>query len=377
MLGKKSLLPPRESKMTIENILHCLRENSIRSLVGDSIPMPTPLPVSPWVAMSVLQKSIRRGEPEWAFRAASTLLVSAPDRLWRRLGCAAFEDVGVGDIDVVSTATIALAGKRFRSEAGGEWAVASNLISQLTRAAKCRAADDLLMAAELVPEFGAFRLDFALQKAERLLELAASDIALPARALALWYAIGTDRRPSPHLKYRRGDPELVFEALPDLGCSIAAAVVAREGFRRLGEVLCPFVALLESVVVPPYGILDDALPVEISVEGVPSWSLDLYSREGKAGLRRFLRSGAKSSRMSSALFSQTQRLPMLGHALFRVEGGQTRRRLHWSVGDNLRSLMDQRSFAEVADGTEFVECVRADVGLINDARIEAMEGYHG
>src|SRR6266481_1352458 len=80
-----------------------------------------PLNVSPWIAMSLLQKAIRRGEERLALRAASTLLHVLPERLWRRCGCIAFEDVGVADLHTVAIVTAALAGKRFRASLGGEW----------------------------------------------------------------------------------------------------------------------------------------------------------------------------------------------------------------------------------------------------------------
>src|ERR1700712_3069908 len=104
-------------------------------------PPPAQLKISPWLAMSLLQKAIRRGESDWAQRAASTLLLIAPDRLWRRCGAAAFEEIGVADLDTVSIVTAALAGKRYRATVGGEWKVASFIVERMVRAAKCRAAD--------------------------------------------------------------------------------------------------------------------------------------------------------------------------------------------------------------------------------------------
>src|SRR5665213_614992 len=98
---------------------------------------PEQLPCSEWVAMSALQKAIRRNEPELALRAAETLFRAAPDRVWRRIGIAAFEDVGVADFETLSLAIAGLAGKRWRAEAGGEWVVASYLIRRLCAAPKC------------------------------------------------------------------------------------------------------------------------------------------------------------------------------------------------------------------------------------------------
>jgi hypothetical protein len=53
---------------------------------------------SPWVAMSAMQKAIRRGREDLALSAAATLLRNAPDKLWRRVGCIAYEDVGVASL---------------------------------------------------------------------------------------------------------------------------------------------------------------------------------------------------------------------------------------------------------------------------------------
>ena len=79
---------------------------------------PEPLPCSEWFAMSALQKSIRRNEPEIGLRAAATLFNAAPDRVWRRITIAAFEDVGVADFETLSQTTAGLGGKRWRAEVG-------------------------------------------------------------------------------------------------------------------------------------------------------------------------------------------------------------------------------------------------------------------
>src|SRR5688500_741851 len=58
-----------------EEINHC----------GDDLPHINPLNVSPWLAMSLMQKAIRRDRADLALRAAATLLQVSPDRFWRRL----------------------------------------------------------------------------------------------------------------------------------------------------------------------------------------------------------------------------------------------------------------------------------------------------
>jgi replication-associated recombination protein RarA len=135
-------------------ILHLMRHDLQGAVARQGKPpTPQPMDASPWVAMSVLQKAIRRGREDLALSAATTLLRDAPDKLWRRIGCIAFEDIGVASLEPVGLATVALAGKRHRAALGGEWAVASCVVIELSRAPKCRAADDLLMACELHPAY--------------------------------------------------------------------------------------------------------------------------------------------------------------------------------------------------------------------------------
>jgi hypothetical protein len=163
--------------------------------------------------MSCLQKAVRRGHEELALRAGATLLETTPDRLWRRCGCIAFEDIGVADLDTVGIVTAALAGKRFRASLGGEWHVASCIVSRMVQAPKCRAADDLLLAAENHPDFEDTRLVFAFRSTDDLIRIATGADPPPMRALATWYAIGTGHRPSPRLSPKQGDPAAVFNAL--------------------------------------------------------------------------------------------------------------------------------------------------------------------
>src|ERR1700677_3887985 len=106
---------------------------------------------SPWVAMSAMQKAMRRGREDLALSAAATLLRDAPDKLWRRIGGIAYEDVGVASLGTIGLATASLGGKQARAALGGEWGIASSGGSELSRAPKCRAADDLLMACDLHP----------------------------------------------------------------------------------------------------------------------------------------------------------------------------------------------------------------------------------
>ena len=108
--------------------------NQLRDAIAEfQAPTCDPLTVTPWIAMSALQKAIRRGQDGLAQRAAATLLSTSPERLWRRCGCIAFEDIGVADLDTVAIVTAALAGKKIRASLGGEWRVASFIVSKMVQ----------------------------------------------------------------------------------------------------------------------------------------------------------------------------------------------------------------------------------------------------
>src|SRR5215217_242228 len=147
--------------MNSEIILNDARQRLADEIFAYREPKPAPLKISPWLAMSLLQKAIRRSESELAQHAAATLLLIAPERLWRRCGAAAFEEVGVADLQTVSLVTAALAGKRYRATIGGDWKVASFIVDRMVKASKCRAADDLLLTADSHPLFRKARIDLA------------------------------------------------------------------------------------------------------------------------------------------------------------------------------------------------------------------------
>jgi hypothetical protein len=225
-------------------MLHTIREQLADEIFSYGEPIPAPLKISPWLAMSLLQKTIRRGECELAQHAAATLLLIAPDRLWRRCGAAAFEEVGVADLETVSLVTAALAGKRYRATIGGDWKAASFIVDRMAKAPKCRAADDLLLIADSHPLFSRARADLATKSMSELIRIATGDAALPVRALATWYAVGTHPRQTKHLSARAGEAAALFDGLCEAGLPHTAVEIAREGFRKIGEPLCPLVALL-------------------------------------------------------------------------------------------------------------------------------------
>ncbi|MBR1149848.1 hypothetical protein [Bradyrhizobium sp. JYMT SZCCT0428] len=337
-------------------------------------PPPQLLNISPYLGMSLLQKAIRRGRTELALKAAATLLQQSPERLWRRLACIAFEDVGLGDLDLVAMATAAMAGKRTRGPLGGEWAVASFLTSRMADAIKCRGADDLLLVAENHPDFETQRLQFGFSTIKELTGLITGSEPLPVRALAAWFLLGTDRRPSPRLARRSGDTAALFAALAGIlpPCLVE---IAQEGHRRSGEVLPIFVALLAPQLQPDLETSEpDEMPPEVMLGPVPGWVVDLYTRPGRAALANFIDGSTRTARWVRLRIPPRRRVTFLGTIVFRLEGQCVRRRLRWTTADELRRLTDYEcNGSHCPDATEILQLARTDLGELNAIRAELLE----
>ena len=381
MVGMTFFRPPQAqggANLNGPEILHIFR-GELRHAVGrrGKPPSQRPMDASPWLAMSALQKAVRRGREDLALSASATLLRDAPERLWRRIGCIAFEDVGIASLETVGLATVALGGKQVRATLGGEWEVASCIVSELCRAPKSRAADDLLMACELHPAYAEARAELPHLTIRELIAVATGQGSVPVRALALWHALGTDRRRS-SLASRRGEPRLVFDHLWEAGWPHSIVEVAREGFRRTGEMLCPYVALLAHEQRETTHVESEELPPEVMIGDVPSWALDVYSRDGRAAFAHFLDTDAPAARWIWGHGRPARRVAFLGHIVFRVEGGLVASRLRWPLADELRRQTDfECSGPDCPDATEILDLMRADLPLLNEARAVGVRATWG
>ena len=168
---------------------------------------------------------------------------------------------------------------------------------------------------------------------------------------------------------RRGEPRLVFDQLCEAGWPHSIVEVAREGFRRTGEMLCPLIALLSYEQRPATQLESDELSPEEMIGDVPSWALDVYTREGRAAFARFLQTDALAARWVRRNVSPARRVSFLGSIIFRVEGGLVTNRMRWPLAEELRRQADvECSGPDCPDAAEILKLVRADRPLLNEAR---------
>jgi hypothetical protein len=360
--------------MTDPDLISRFRTDLMQRIAAqERVPQGQPLPISPWLAMSMLQKALRRGRADLALNAAATLLRDAPDRLWRRLGGIAFEDVGLGSLPTVGLTVAGLTGKRFRVAIGGDWAVASVVVKALAEAPKSRATDDLYMALETLPALAETRRALATETNPRLRLIALTTPNLHCRALATLFLLGTDR-PGGKLPVRRGEVALAFDLLDELGTAPTTLAICREGYRKTGEALPPLLALLALENGLRAGTTDDPLPPEVMIGGVPGWALDMFTREGKLALSRLAATQAGVAEFARAMLPPGQRVGFLGQVLFRVEGGLLTRRVGGDLSDRLHAqLMFETLGVDPEAAVQALDLMRQDLPLLNRIRAGVMK----
>lgn len=351
--------------------------NELASCLAHFTPPPVePLPVSLWIAASLLQKAIRRGHADFAVAAAATLAVNDPDRLWRRIGGIAFEDIGLADPCTVGLVSAVLAGKRVRVDLGGEWRVASWLVQRLCASPKCRMTDDLLMATETMPALADQRRTMADLSHDQLRRVILGTSSLHERALALIYLAGTDAKPNPHFRPRRGEPVLAFDVLDELGVAPTIIEISREGYRRSREALCLLLPLLAGEReddAPTFG--DDPMPQESMAGPVPGWALDAYTREGKEALRRFLGAQAGLATWARRHLQPGKRLPFVARVVFHGEGGLLVNRRRTALADDLRRINEEEASGVPTEVMQkAIALIQDDLPVLNAIRAEIMEG---
>lgn len=346
---------------------------SFGALASDhKVPSVEPLRVSPWVAMSALQKGIRRGDFGLATRAAATLLKLDPAKLWRRLAGIVVEDIGLADLGCIDLVMVGTTSKGFRQQFGGEWAVASLLIERMCEARKCRAADDLLLGISYHHELEALRASQAGEDLSQHLTRIREHGALLGRALAALHASGA--RWTGQVAGKAADGIATFAAMRSAGINNEIVSLAEQGWRRTREALPVLLPLLTSAL--PNEELsagdDDLPPVVIGRNSIPTYCYDAFSWEGKAALSRFLKSDTMTGLWLRRHVPAERRLPVLAGGLFRVEGGLVRHRVQWPCAATLRQLADNGYHdLQLPDPIAFLDMVRHDLTTLDEERADA------
>lgn len=379
-------------------IAEFLRQELDRELIAKRRHSPEAVPTKfdIYVASSGLQKAIRRGDENTALSCAARLLATDAPRLWRRLVTISFEDIGIGDPEIVGRVVAATGNHAWRQRQGGDWIVASYLVIRMCQAVKDRTGDDLVVLCEYSPLFRDQRKGWALASNEFLIDILHSARSLEEAGLACWFLVGTRRLRTEHLLDRLGDADTLWGCFHEAGISDTYTEIARLGMMRGGYVLAPLFPLILDRYLRTYAVSgrkrfessrtdssDAAVIPEIREEqpentimigGMPSYAFDGFTRGGKQAIRLFT---DRSAEWRSFLKRHVQRdkwQAMTTNVLFRVDGATLNKRLSWVDGDRILVDSDRLIPGLASEFSEqAMNLLREEMPTMNSVRREVIE----
>jgi hypothetical protein len=305
-----------------------------------SSPIPRPLVIDPWIASSLLQKAIRRGDAEMAERAAVTLRQLRGNAIWRRFLVIAFEDVGVASVDALIKTTAVCTAPNWRANVeGGDERVLCLIARLLAEAPKDRSPDHLIGVAQSHPAFEAARLRIrAMTIAQRIDVVANASRPLPERAVAAWCACGIEWG----RKHRigRGDLPGLMAAFRHLGVPadlVMATRIAATGAREPIVVMTPLLWLAASAA-GDHRVVDCSLPPATMIGEVPSYVFDKHTAVGKAAIHRFAHENHAVRDALAAYVPEHRAKDAACIAAFHVDAAPVSRRFEWDGSAELERL---------------------------------------
>jgi hypothetical protein len=331
-----------------------------------------PLLCDRWLALSAMQKAIRRGDSLTAQRALRTLYQHDPSSTWRRLLVIACEDVGIGSLDAV----VLTARRSANAKARCDEAAALATAQMLAEAPKDRSADLLFAAALHDPTLEIARLRCRSASIARRLDFVADPtLSLPERALAVWHSSGVESRGE--RRVGPGDLDALMRTYAGLGVpeqlieAVAVAVKkAREPFVLLLPLLWLAAAGSEAEFVdPPFA------PLRL-VNGVPICALDRHTRLGCQAIKRFAQENAEIARFLTERGCRSGGEGALRMAVFYADGALVRPSFRWRHSAELVTAGVAADFQGVhvgpGVGAELVELVAAQIADLDSIRSQLL-----
>ena len=330
----------------------------------------------PYIAKSLLQKSIRRGEQRRALTAAGALLRASEYSFWKRLSVIALEDVGIANTRLTAQVLLAAKSPALRHQLGGTKEVAPAIVSALCASPKDRSTDDLIDAAAS-NVYESLRAEHADRTEDALFQIAASPTA-PIVSRALAGAIFCRGGAEEIARSLKTDNWLkLLHQLPESVLSPCVGAVAAIGLQRTKSVMAPYLALLSRDAPVARDLSDDDYPEELEIEGLPSWALDGHTRLGLQSFRLYRKRSARLCKYlhkwSSGTVSPAKTIAGL---VFRTESAQLSNRLDWPTGKQLKAeACGNRPGLKPGAADEGLAIVAEEFALVNECRAEEVRVY--
>ena len=332
-----------------------------------------------WVASSLMQKAIRRGDVMLTSSAVDYLLLHDRNMLRRRLAVIALEDVGLGNVDAVLCSLMICNGARYLPR-GTFLNIVKACAVRLAQSAKERSGDYIICACESHPDKDSLREELSYKNPANLSDLVLShDTDLVTKSLAAWYLAGTIRSGSERLHQLSGDIDLYWWTVEQLNIPfwvVDMMKLVSRGMRFAFPIHLPIKyaqaqmgALLSAI---------NQIPTPVLVNGLPTYSLGSHTRLGKSAIRQFLNNDNEVTRFLHSHLARKYWQKTYEGAFFNVEAGLVDSEFYFDGYEQVKQLGVEADVCigglrlELVD--EFLKLVNATLPTHDAYRVKILKG---
>jgi hypothetical protein len=286
----------------------------------------------------------------------------------------AFEDVGIGSLDVVTTTVAAAGDSAWRKNHGGDLKLAVYLAGLLAEAPKDRSADYLCDAKDHPMLANFWRAMETTSLELRLSHVRDQALGLPLRAVAALSALGIGSRGDIS---RTGGLEALLTVFHELEAPeelVAATGIAAARTREPITAIVPLIWL--SARNSEKRVCDCAVPPLVKADDVPLYALDKHTRLGREAIWRLAYENDSVRTCLARFVPAGQRRSAVYVAAFYVDAAPVAKRLMWDQSEALEAFGIERDLIHAgvpAEGIQpLLEAMRANLEHLNELRAKIL-----
>lgn len=358
------------NKTTISNAIVESIKNDVTNYTYQT---PTPLKIDKSLAVSGLQKSIRRGDVKCTQAYAICTLNIDPDYLFRRLKIIAYEDIGIAK-NKVCLYTSASDTKEFRNEFG-DIKLACFLTEKLAKANKSRTATDiycLTLADPLAPNY----LQSCLRmRVEHLVPIALdTSLNLCHRMTALRVISGYSiRQPNGYYKVvSKSRFDLLERVCEETDIPDPFKEMVLLGHNKTAGLNTAMLLASELVMETTNAWLSDVRVPSQLHNGINLAALDMYCSSGRSVIAKFVAT-SKPLKLFFTKHSIKSPAKLIGAALFIIEGSLLTNEFHFIGSPEIKAQLEFLELVAAGiktkdEASELIALLKQEIPLLQQIR---------
>lgn len=331
-----------------------------------------------WLAVSNLQKAVRRGNSDVAVQTATELWTTENAYLRYRTSVILIEDIGIANPDLLNMAFEGKLGKRWIDARGGlPWFI-DNVIAPAANSVKDRTSCDWGVVSKnnksmFEEKFGSFE-SLTLGQASSIVK--SKDYTLTERGLAAWRFAGSDIFPHDSLPPVKGDWEAWLELNKELGVPENILNVMRMSQKSQREWHSIYLGLSYLESLSGTTLKEENLNSPIH-NGILLAACDVHTRVGKSAVSTFL---TKNKELQDALRQYNPSIAYddakeaIGKLVFLLEGGKVSKYISYAHASKVDATAKQQwqSYYKLP-GNVLANIVWKSMPLLNSCRSDIID----